>query len=227
MESIPVITIDGPAGSGKGTIASASARSLQWHLLDSGALYRLVALAALQKNILIDAQEQLTSAAAQLDVTFDSTNPHATRVYMDGKEVSQAIRSEACGNMASQIATIESVRSALLQRQKDFRQLPGLIADGRDMGTVVFPDAPLKIYLTASAKERATRRQKQLQQNGVETPLDTLIAAIEARDERDMNRQSAPLKPAEDAHIINTDTMSIDEVIEKVMQLVQQVRITS
>jgi len=213
----PVITIDGPAGSGKGTIASLVAQKLAWHTLDSGALYRLTAYAALQYNIASDNSDALAHIAKNLNVVFD-----AGEVYLDNEKVSLAIRQEACGNMASKIAALAAVRKALLQRQRDFQQLPGLIADGRDMGTVVFPDAAIKIFLTASAEERAKRRLNQLKQNKISASLTRLIKEIEARDARDMNRQSAPLKAADDAVIIDSSCMTIAEVVDQVMLLTQR-----
>jgi len=213
----PVITIDGPAGSGKGTIASLVAQQLGWHTLDSGALYRLTALVALQQNIASDNEVALSQLAKNLDVVFDTGE-----IYLAGYCVTLAIRAEDCGNMASKIAAIPSVRSALLQRQRDFQQAPGLIADGRDMGTVVFPYAPIKIFLTASAEERAKRRLNQLKQNKINASLTRLIKEIKARDARDMNRQSSPLKAADDAVVIDSSFMTIVEVVNQVMSLTQR-----
>jgi cytidylate kinase len=212
----PVITIDGPAGSGKGTIAKHVAQQLGWHILDSGALYRLTALVALQNTIASDDIATLSHIAKNLDVVF---KPNA--IYLEGKEVTLAIRQEACGNMASKIAAIAEVRAALLQRQRNFQQAPGLIADGRDMGTVVFPSASTKIYLTATAEERAKRRLNQLKQNKISASLPHLIKEIQTRDTRDMNRQSAPLKAADDALIIDSSNMSIEQVVESVLQACQ------
>ena len=216
-QSIPVITIDGPAGSGKGTIAALVAQQLGWLTLDSGALYRLTALAALQKNIAANDVVALSAIAANLDVVFE-----AGKIYLAGHCVTLAIRDEDCGNMASKIAAIPAVRAALLQRQRDFQQAPGLIADGRDMGTVVFPQAALKIFLTASAEERAKRRLNQLKQNKISASLTRLIKEIKARDARDMNRQSSPLKAADDAVVIDSSFMSITEVVNQVISLTRQ-----
>ncbi len=227
--SIPVITVDGPSGSGKGTICSLLAAELKWHLLDSGALYRLVAFGALKHQIDFADIEKLSDYAKQLDIRFDVSEPHSetgateVAVVLEGEAVGNAIRSEECANNASKVAAIPAVRAALLERQRQFRQPPGLIADGRDMGTVVFPDAKLKIYLTASAEERAKRRFKQLKEKGITATIDSLVREINERDERDMNRSVAPLKPAEDAHVIDTSSMPIDEVIQHVLQLYRQV----
>jgi cytidylate kinase len=212
-----VITIDGPAGSGKGTIASLVAQQLGWHILDSGALYRLTAFAALQQNIASDNEVALSHIAKNLDVVFESGE-----IYLAGQCVTLAIRDENCGNMASKIAAIATLRSALLQRQRDFQQAPGLIADGRDMGTVVFPDAPIKIFLTASAEERGKRRLNQLKQNKISASLTRLIKEIKVRDARDMNRQSAPLKAADDAVVIDSSFMTISEVVDQVILLTQR-----
>lgn len=226
---IPVITVDGPSGSGKGTICSLLAAELKWHLLDSGALYRLVAFGALKKHISLSDSDKLADYAQNLDIRFDVSEPNpqsgATEVavVLEGKAVGDAIRTEECGNNASKVAAIPEVRSALLERQRQFLALPGLIADGRDMGTVVFPDAKLKIYLTASAEERAKRRFKQLKEKGISTTIAGLIQEISERDDRDMNRKVAPLKPAEDAHVIETSSMPIDEVIQHVLNLYRHV----
>lgn len=217
MNEIPVITIDGPAGSGKGTIAKLLAKALGWHILDSGALYRLTAFAALKKNIALDDVDTLSKAARHLDVVFDDGE-----ILLEDQNVTKGIRSEDCGNAASKIAACGEVRKALLQRQHDFRQLPGLIADGRDMGTVVFTDAPIKIYLTASAEERGKRRLNQLKENGIGASLPRLIQDIEERDERDMNRAEAPLKPADDAVIIDSSNMNVEQVIKKIMEYVEK-----
>ena len=223
--TIPVITVDGPSGSGKGTICSLLATKLHWNLLDSGALYRLVAFGAAKHHIDYADSEALADYARNLDVRFDVSEPNpetgATEVavILEGAAVGDGIRSEQCGNNASKVAAIPAVRAALLDRQHQFLALPGLIADGRDMGTVVFPDAKLKIYLTASAEERAKRRFKQLKEKGIEATIAGLVQEISERDERDMNRPVAPLKPAEDAHVIDTSSMPVNEVIEHVIEL--------
>ena len=215
---IPVITIDGPSGSGKGTISQRIATRLGWHMLDSGALYRLVALAAEKRGIALDDEVRLTELATQLDVRFQPSRSGDIDIILDNEEVSRDIRSEVCGNNASRVAALGAVRQALLARQRAFRTAPGLVADGRDMGTVVFPQADLKIFLTASAEARAKRRYKQLKEKGLSANLLGLSREIAERDERDMNRPVAPLKPAEDAVIVDSSEMTIEEVVDSVMQ---------
>lgn len=220
-EVAPIVTIDGPGGAGKGTISRMIAEHMGWHLLDSGALYRLTALSALRKGVAVDDARALSEQAQNLDVVFAVENG-AMQILLEGDDVTQAIRSEGVGSAASQVAALPPVREALLQRQRDFRQAPGLVADGRDMGTVVFPGASLKIYLTASAEERARRRFLQLQQAGEDARLSTLLKEIQARDARDMQRAVAPLKPAEDAVELDTTQLDIPEVVERIETLLAE-----
>ncbi|MDD3517071.1 MAG: (d)CMP kinase [Chromatiales bacterium] len=212
----PVITIDGPSGSGKGTISRRLAAELGWHWLDSGALYRLVALAALRHGLPFDDPPSLADAAYGLDVRFGMRSDGEAEVWLEGREVSHDLRTEACGDAASRVAAVPEVRAALLQRQRNFRQSPGLVADGRDMGTVVFPDAPLKVFLTASQEERARRRFNQLKEQGLSANLHDLLDELARRDERDANRAVAPLKPADDALVIDSTSIGIDEVVDRV-----------
>ena len=223
VQPAAVITVDGPGGSGKGTITQMLARRLGWHLLDSGALYRLTALAAERQGVALDNELALIAVAASLDVTFEPTaSGESAKVLLAGEDVNAAIRTEQCGNNASKVAVMQAVRDVLLQRQRDFRQAPGLVADGRDMGTVVFPDAPVKIFLTASAEERAQRRFSQLLQAGVDVSITTVLEEIRARDERDTNRLAAPLKPADDAQVIDSTGLSIEEVLGRCMAVAGQ-----
>ena len=218
MSPVPVLTIDGPSGSGKGTISAEVARRLGWHMLDSGALYRLTALAALRHQVSLDDVEGLAEIARTLEVEFLAQAQGPARIMLEGQPVSDELRTESCGNAASKVAAIPAVREALLQRQRDFQQAPGLVADGRDMGTVVFPQAAVKVFLTASAEERAQRRFKQLKEKGMDVNLPALLQEIAERDQRDSNRSVAPLKPAEDALVLDTTGMGIDEVVESVLQ---------
>ena len=217
MHEIPVVTIDGPSGTGKGTICGYLARWLGWHLLDSGALYRVVAYVAQTTQVGLDDAEGLARIAASLDVSFHVENDEIRAFLENGRrDITPAIRTETCGNAASRVAACKPVREALLARQREFRQLPGLIADGRDMGTVIFPDAPLKIYLTADPEVRAMRRYKQLNEKGISVNLPRLSAEIRERDARDAGRDISPLKPAPDAIVIDTTQLDIDAVCQRV-----------
>ena len=216
---VPVLTIDGPGGAGKGTISRLIAERLGWHLLDSGCLYRLTALSALQRGIALDDEGQLERLARQLDVVFRATDGEVI-VELEGVDVTREIRTEQVGNSASLVAALPAVRQALLKRQRDFRKAPGLVADGRDMGTVVFPEAPVKIFLTASAEARAERRYSQLKAKGMDVNIARLLTDIKARDERDTQRAVAPLVPAQDAVIIDSTDLDIDQVFEKAMDII-------
>jgi cytidylate kinase len=217
MNDVRIMTIDGPSGSGKGTVSRAAARALGWALLDSGALYRLVALAGRQAGVGLDDGPGLAQLAKASDIRFGSDPSDQEVVWLDGKEVTGAIRTEEAGNDASKVAAIPVVRAALLERQRRFAVPPGLVADGRDMGTVVFPQAEVKIFLTASAAERAARRHKQLKEKGVAATLAALSLEIAERDQRDMNRAIAPLVPSADAILLDTTGMSVDAVVERVL----------
>jgi len=219
--SIAVITIDGPSGSGKGSIAQRVAKHLGYHLLDSGALYRLTALSASKHSVAMSDEPRLAQLAAELDVQFVAQAEGEAKVMLAGEEVTLDIRSEKCGMNASKIAALSSVRAALLQRQRDFCQAPGLVADGRDMGSVVFPEAVLKVFLTASARERGNRRFLQLKAGGIDVSLRGLIKDIEERDARDINRAVAPLRPADDAILLDSTSMSIDAVEAKLLSLLE------
>ena len=215
----PVLTIDGPSGSGKGTISRAVARILGWHFLDSGALYRAVGVAAGWEDTDLSDPDALQRLAERTVVGFRDVPGAEPRVLVDGLDATDELRTETAGAAASAIAAIPGVRAALIERQRDFRQLPGLVADGRDMGTVIFPDADVKVFLTASAEERAQRRYKQLIEKGVEVTLDSLLREIIARDARDAQRPVAPLKPADDAVLLDSSGVPIDQVVEQVLSL--------
>ncbi|MCJ7815645.1 MAG: (d)CMP kinase [Xanthomonadales bacterium] len=217
----PVITVDGPGGSGKGTIAMRLAGKLGWHFLDSGALYRLVAVAAIDRGIGADEEAALGQVAENLDVNFGISNDGMV-VLLDGNYITGRLRSEAVSVFSSQIATFPVVRRALVHRQRAFRKPPGLVADGRDMGTVIFPDAILKIFLTATAEARAERRYKQLKEKGESVNLTRLFQDIKMRDERDSTRAIAPLRPAEDAHVIDSTKLSINEVLQEIQDLLDK-----
>ena len=217
QSQVPVIAIDGPSGSGKGTIARNVASRLGWHLLDSGALYRLVALAATRDGLPLDDAEKLAEVARNLEVHFDSDNSGGEQIWLGGSIVTDEVRTEECGKGASTVAPLQPVRTALLTLQRGFRRMPGLVADGRDMGTHVFPDAGLKVYLTASAGERAKRRHKQLKGKGIDVSLAALSRDIEDRDRRDSERSVAPLRPAEDARILDSSGQTIEAVTRTVL----------
>lgn len=218
----PVVAVDGPGGSGKGTISRLLARRLRWHFLDSGALYRVVALAAGRAGASLDDVHAVARIAQTLDVRFlEADAGGSVRVLLAGEDVSEELRSEECGARASRVATLPAVRAALLGRQRELRRAPGLVADGRDMGSVVFPDAEAKIFLTASLEERTQRRYKQLIEKGIDVSLPELSGAIEARDRRDRERPAAPLRPAEDAVVIDTTGQTIEAVLDRVVAVVR------
>ncbi len=221
MTEVPVLTIDGPSGSGKGTVSRAAAKALGWHLLDSGALYRLVALAARRAGTPLDDAAALANVAKRFDIAFDSGPDGEEIVRLGGQEVTRDIRTEEAGNDASKVASLPQVRAALLERQRRFAVPPGLVADGRDMGTVVFPGAPVKIFLTASPEERAQRRHKQLKEKGVAATLAALSLEIAERDRRDISRSVSPLVASADAVLLDTTGMSVDAVVERVLGVVR------
>lgn len=214
----PVITIDGASGTGKGVVSQKIAKQLGWKLLDSGALYRLLALAAQKHGVPLENEAALTVLAEHLDVQFIATEESFTStILLEGQDVSETIRTEKMGNAASKVGALPSVRAALLSRQRAFRDSPGLVADGRDMGTVIFPDAKLKIFLTASPECRAQRRYNQLKEKGINVNLSDLVEELRERDKRDQERPVAPLKPAIDAVIIDTDPLTVDQVVARVL----------
>jgi cytidylate kinase len=221
MYEIPILTIDGTSGVGKGTAAAKIAQTMDWNLLDSGAIYRSLAVAALKKNIELNQEITLAELATDLDLRFEAQEGEAL-VFLNNQEITKDIRSEEAGNAASKIAVFQLVRTALLARQRAFAQPKGLVADGRDMGTVVFPEAWLKVFLTASIEERAKRRYKQLKKKGIDAQLSDLINVLTERDTRDSQRSIAPLQPAADAIIIDTSHLSVEEVINKIMHLIHQ-----
>ncbi len=221
---IPVITVDGASGTGKGVVTHLIAKRLGWRLLDSGALYRVLALAVRKHGVALDNEPAVTILAEHLDVQFIATDLKIPpKILLEGQDVTDAIRTEKIGNDASKVGALPAVRTALLSRQRAFRELPGLATDGRDMGTVVFPDADVKIFLTASPEERARRRYNQLMEKGINVNLSDLILELKERDERDQKRTVAPLRPAEDAICIDTDKLTIEQVVERIMSEIKKV----
>ena len=223
---VPVVTIDGPSGSGKGTIGRLLAHKLGWHYLDSGALYRLVALSAMRRHLDFGDAAALAAAAASLDVRFTAAAA-GERVYLEGDDISSELRTERAGDAASKVAAVPEVRTALLRRQRDFAVAPGLVADGRDMGTVVFPDALLKVVLTASAEARAMRRHKQLKEKGIDVSLPDLSWDIAQRDARDASRTVAPFKPAPDAQVIDSTSLAPEEVVAHILNWLEGVGVVT
>lgn len=215
---VPVIAIDGPGGSGKGTVARAVARRLGWHLLDSGALYRLVGVAAGLRDISLDDGPGLARLASGLDASFDSSADSERGILLAGRDATDQIRSEAAGEAASRVAAIPAVRAALVARQRGFRKEPGLVADGRDMGSTIFPNAALKVFLTADVEERARRRHNQLKQKGIDVSLAALSKDMAARDRRDAERTVAPLRACPDARILDSTGIAVDEVVLQVLR---------
>jgi cytidylate kinase len=223
---VPVVAIDGPSGSGKGTIGRLLAQKLRWHYLDSGALYRLVALAALDRRVDFGDPQAMAEVATSLRARFSSGGA-GERVFLDDRDVSAELRTERAGDAASKVAVIPEVRAALLQRQRDFAVPPGLVADGRDMGTVVFPRAALKVLLTASAEARAMRRHKQLKEKGIDVSLPDLSWDIAQRDARDANRTVAPFRPAADAHVIDSTSLTPEEVVAHILTRLEHVGVVA
>jgi len=218
---VPVITIDGPGGSGKGTVAMRLAEGLGWHFLDSGALYRLVAVAAMDRGVAAGDEAALGDLARSLDVSFGVSGDGMV-VLLDGNYITGRLRSEEVSAFSSRVAALPAVRAALVERQRAFRRAPGLVADGRDMGTVIFPDAVLKIFLTASAEARAQRRYKQLKEKGENVTLSRLLREIRKRDERDSTRSVSPLVPASDAHVVDSTELSVKEVLQVILNLLEK-----
>ncbi|MBE8558877.1 (d)CMP kinase [Vibrio atlanticus] len=216
----PVITVDGPSGAGKGTLCMLLADKLGFYLLDSGAIYRVLALAAIHHGVDTESEDVLVPLATHLDVQFIAEGD-LVKVILEGEDVSGELRKEETGMAASKVAALPRVREALLRRQRAFNAAPGLVADGRDMGTVVFPEAEAKIFLDASAEERASRRLKQLQQKGLDVKFDDLLSEIQERDDRDRNRPVAPLRPAEDALVLDSTSMNIEQVVEKALHYIE------
>jgi CMP/dCMP kinase len=221
----PIVTIDGPTGSGKGTISRGIAQRVGWHLLDSGALYRLVALAGFAAGVPADDAQRHAELAQRMDVSFSVSGDGGEQIWLDGREVTAEVRSEQAGQGASRVAAWPGVRQALLGRQRAFARPPGLVADGRDMGTVVFPEAELKIFLTASAEERALRRYKQLKDKGSDVSLPALSRELAERDLRDQTREVAPLKAAPDACLIDSTGLSVEAVVQRVLDLMSARRL--
>ncbi len=220
-DTVPVITIDGPGGSGKGTISRLLATKLGWHFLDSGAIYRAAAVYLKHQGISVENVQQALEAIKTMDLAFSLDHENEAVVLVSGKDVTSEIRTEESGDAASRLAQNMDIRAALLQTQRDFRLAPGLVADGRDMGTVVFPDAEVKLFLTACLQERVKRRYKQLKEKGIGINIDALFEDMVARDERDANRQASPLVPADDAHILDCSTITASETLEEACKIVR------
>ena len=224
MNHIPIITIDGPAGSGKGTLCRLLAQYLGWNMLDSGATYRLLALAAEKQKFDLNDESALAALTTSLHICFDVRIQGELSVYLDEEEVSLALRTEECGKLASQLSAFPAVRLAMLEKQRAFQQKPGLVTDGRDMGTIVFPEADLKFFLIARPEERAKRRYQQLKEKGIDANIAEILEELQIRDERDKNRSVAPLRPAEDAFVLDSSTLSIEAVFEQAKALVAKAK---